>query len=310
MSQSETFSIRQMVELTGLTEFTIRGWENRYKAFKPHRGDTGRREYRKDDIERALLLRELLKRGHKVGRVANLGTKRLQDLFSQAELERSSSRHGGQPEPVSRFSELLALQKWTELKAFVQKVSTHNTRKLISDFFLPALKELASGFEAGVISIAQEHVASSLLKEKIYAALVELEAKNALDRNRRKSHFVLAAPEGDHHDIGLLLAHLLIRSYGLVSLNLGPHTPVRDLSETALRFEASHLLVVATVSKKGGARQETLSFLSEVQRQVGSHLQIIVAGSQAPVMPHDLRSSLLSFGSFHEFDDYLKGLTK
>ena len=85
MGQNEIFSIRQMIELTGLSEFTIRGWENRYQAFSPDRSDTGRREYRKKDIERALLFRELLNRGHKISHIAKRNNQKLQSLFGKVE---------------------------------------------------------------------------------------------------------------------------------------------------------------------------------------------------------------------------------
>lgn len=303
MGQSETFSIRQMVELTGLSEFTVRGWESRYGAFRPQRSKTGRREYRRVDIERALLLRELLKRGHKIGKVAGLGTKKLQKLFTESDAELSREARS---ELTTQFAELMALQKWSELRALIAKVPIQNTGHLVIEFFLPIMKQMAIGVNNGVISISQEHVGSSLLKEKIYSALVDLEAKQSLAKSRMTSRFVLAAPEGDYHDIGLLLAHLLIRSHGFISLNLGPHTPARDLSETALRFNASHVLLVTTVSKKGGAAQEPLSFIRDVQRQVGSHLKVIVAGPQAPVVSLDPRSSLCGVGSFHELDSFLQ----
>lgn len=303
MGNKEIFNIRQMVELTGLSEFTIRGWENRYSAFCPHRGETGRREYYKSDIERALLLRELLKRGHKIGKVAKLTNQKLQSLFVQRDVEDFEAEP--KSEVVSRVMELLALQKWSELKDLFKSIPHKNTGRLIREFFLPLLKDLSSEVQSGVVSISQEHVFSSFLKEKIYSALSELEINRRAKGDRSKARFVLATPEGDHHEIGLLLAHLLIRSYGCTSLYLGPHTPPRDLAETALRFDATHLLIVSTVSKKEGARNDLMSFVSEVQKKMGSHSQILIAGSQAPNLSRDPNSALVYLGSFAALEDFL-----
>ncbi len=308
MAKNDIFSIRQVVELTGLTEFTIRGWETRYSAFAPRRSDTGRREYNKSDIERALLFRELLKRGHKIGQIANFNNQKLQKLFEQTEdlTTRSGTEH--RPELIAHAMELMALQKWAELKSLFKNSSAPNTPQLVHEFFLPIVQALTSNVEAGVVSISQEHIFSSLLKEKIYAVLSELENKKGSRLKNKKNQFVLATPEGDHHDIGLLLAQLLIRSYGFVSLYLGPHTPARDLSETALRFEASHLLIVSTASKKGGAQQELLSYVNEVQKKIGSHLQILIAGRQAPGLINDPQSSLNSIANFYELENCLQTL--
>lgn len=297
------FSIRQMIELTGLSEFTIRGWENRYSAFEPRRSNTGRREYSKSDVERALLLRELLKRGHKISKIAKLNNQKLLSLFEQTDEKRQVEKISPESKIATKVLELMALQKWPELSELFKKVQNKNISELIKGFFLPLLTELAVRVQAGVVSIAQEHVLSSLLKEKIYSTLSDLE-----NQNKKNKRFVLAAPEGDYHEIGLLLAHLLIRSYGHTSLYLGPHTPAQDLSETALRFEASHLLIVSTISKKQGARQEPLSFVSDVQKKIGPHMQILLAGNQAPRIQQEHKTAMLIVSSFHELENYLQSL--
>lgn len=302
------FSIRQMIELTGLSEFTIRGWENRYQAFSPERSDTGRREYNKKDIERALLIRELIKRGFKISKIASYNHQKLQSLFEQFEENNQSPQNLPKNKIVSEALELMALQKWTELSELFKNVKYRSASDLVRQFFLPLLHELAVQGSAGLVSVAQEHVLSSFLKEKIYSALSDLENKNKSKQCPKKIRFVLATPEGDYHDIGLLLAHLLIRSCGYTSLFLGPHTPAQDLSETALRFEASHLLIVATVSRKEGARQHLLNFVSDVQKRMGPELKILLAGSQAPHIPGDQSSTLINVGSFHEFEKHLQTL--
>lgn len=305
------FSIRQMIELTGLSEFTIRGWENRYSAFKPLRSETGRREYTRNDVERALLLRELLKRGHKISKIATLKNQKLQELFEQTKKERPPEKKQNKTGAlVSDAMELMALQKWAELSYLLRNIPSKNTTKMVLKFFLPLLSAVSSQIESGFVSIAQEHVFSSFLKERIYTALSELEKKGKSDSATKKERFILATPEGDFHEIGLLLAHLMIRSYGFTSLYLGPNTPAQDLSETTLRFEASHLLIVSTVSKKQGARQELLNFVSDVQKKVGPHIQILLAGNQSPHILQERKSSLVSLGRFTEFDIYLKSLEK
>lgn len=303
MSQDETFSIRQMIELTGLSEFTIRGWENRHAAFSPRRSETGRREYSKSDVERALLLRELLKRGQKIGRIANFSNQKLKSLFENSESTSLVVNSHSPPAIVIEAMELLALQKWKELEDLIHRIHMKNASALIQDFFLPLLNALSVKLSGGMISVAQEHVLSSFLKEKIYFELSKVSSKKMGRDSLSKKRFVLAAPEGDYHEIGLLLAHLIIRSCGGASLYLGPHTPAQDLVETALRFDATHLLIVSTVSKRQGAKSELLSYVSEVQKKVGSQLRILLAGSQAPRMSRDSNSSfqvLTNFGALEE----------
>lgn len=308
MSGAETFSIRQMVELTGLSEFTIRGWENRYSAFIPQRGDTGRREYHKNDIERALLLRELLKRGYKISRIATLNNRKLKSLFEETNSETQKQLIEKKSALATQAIELMTLQKWDDLEQFIKEVRIRNASKLISEFFLPLLQALSANIAAGLVSISQEHIFSAFLKEKIYSALLDLDRRKNTIAADDGIRFILAAPEGDYHETGLLLAHLLIRFYGFKSLYMGAHTPARDLSETALRFNASHVLIVSTAPKKGGAYQEPLSYVSEVQNKVGSHLQILLAGSQAPI-GLEPKPSLSILCNFQSLEKFLEGLS-
>lgn len=319
MNKNETFSIRQMIELTGLSEFTIRGWENRYEAFDPARTDTGRREYSKKDVERALLLRELLKRGQKISKIAKLNNSQLLVLFEKTEvirhqhLNEDAGKRNLKPQDTqlaTKAVELMALQKWSELANLFRSVEVQQASLMIKEFFLPVISELALQINAGTVSIAQEHVICSLIKEKIYSVISQVKIKSAKNKklSLKKLRFVLATPEGDYHEIGLLLAHLLIRSYQMTSLYIGPHTPPQELAETALRFEASHLLVVSTVSKKAGARLDTLSYVSELQKKMGPQLQIILSGGQAPHLPIDKTASLITIHSFSDLDHYLQTL--
>jgi MerR family transcriptional regulator, light-induced transcriptional regulator len=296
----ETFSIRQMMELTGLSEFTIRGWENRYSAFAPRRTDTGRRMYSKADIEKALLLRELLKRDHKIGNVAALPVSKLKCMFEEAEQDQDS-RPLERSKEITRLIELVALQKWTELELTFKKVPKKDPNKLIGTFFLPLIRALSEEVELGRVSISQEHIFSSFLKETIYGALMAQTQKSGTS----KARFILAAPEGDFHEVGLLLAHLLIRSFGFTSLYLGPHTPARELAETSLRFSATHVMIVATASKENGAKQDSLAYLSEFQKSAGSNMEILMAGRQAPKAQQP-KSKLHILQDFNALKTYLE----
>lgn len=311
MGSGEHFSIKQVTELTGLSEFTIRGWEGRYSAFKPRRTETGRREYRRADIERAILLRELLKRGHRIGSIATLSDHRLRSMFEATEMGESDARSVDKPGDVERVMELLALQKWHQLESVMRTLRktrrSMSSSDLVFEFLLPALGAMSDRVAQGLTSISQEHVFSSLLKEMIFSELGAIESKRSRSSTGGVGQFVLANPEGDHHELGLLIAHLLIRSVGHSSLFLGPHTPASELAETALRTEATHVLIVSTVSKGMGAKRDFLSYLSDVQSAIGASSKILIAGPQVPES-FGSKSSVIAIRNFEAFDHYLKAV--
>ena len=60
-----TLSIKTVAQMANLSIDTIRAWEKRYRAVVPQRAQGGRRQFSRDDVERLVLLREIVGRRHR-----------------------------------------------------------------------------------------------------------------------------------------------------------------------------------------------------------------------------------------------------
>lgn len=87
-----------------------------------------------------------------------------------------------------------------------------------------ALVEMGRRWEAGALSITQEHLAS----ERLARALVRLSVTLPLDP--RAPRALLATAEGDDHTLGLALAELCLREAGWVTLWAGRGTPPGEIA--------------------------------------------------------------------------------
>src|SRR5271165_6214294 len=76
------YPIRAVAKITGISVDTLRAWERRYQAVAPERSDRGRL-YGPGQIERLLLLGQLVKKGHDIGGVASLPDWELKNLLAQ-----------------------------------------------------------------------------------------------------------------------------------------------------------------------------------------------------------------------------------
>ena len=54
------FPIREVARITGVEPYVLRFWEKEFPMFRPLKGGTGHRRYRKQDIEMALEIKRLL----------------------------------------------------------------------------------------------------------------------------------------------------------------------------------------------------------------------------------------------------------
>jgi methanogenic corrinoid protein MtbC1 len=299
---SDTYSIRQVIDLTGLSEFTLRGWETRYNAFKPRRSPTGRRSYSGADLQKALLLRELIQRNFRIGNIAELSNRDLENLLEK-KAEDLKQPAGMFQHVIGKILTALSLQEWDEVETKMDKaIRTKKPNVVLTNLIIPLVKELGGLVASNMISISQEHIFSSLIKERLYLL------RNTATKCRKKARFIVASPEGDFHELGILIAHTMLAHAGFQSVYLGPNTPKKDLCETALRFEATHVLVGSTVTRREGAHEDLYSFVHFLDRHLRQDVAIWVGGRNAVTLPSEMNRDLATFTSLTDFEKALKSL--
>lgn len=305
MTKNDSFSIRQVIELTGISEFTLRGWETRYKAFKPKRSATGRRIYSRQDIEKARLLQALIDKGYKIGNIAKLSLTDLEKILPQQEAA------NGHPDPqnknfesINKIMDLAHLFKWDDIAEIFHKRRRDMKPEIyIADILTPLAGQIGYSVAQAQLSVGQEHILSAFIKEQLI--LVQKETK----KNKLKSRLVMTTPEGDLHDLGISFASSLSRIAGLKTLYLGPSTPKKDLSETCLRYNATHLLISSTVSENEGAKESLFSYINFLDRNLPSHIVFLLAGRNTTQTNLNLKRDVALFSSMSEFQNYLKSLS-
>jgi DNA-binding transcriptional MerR regulator/methylmalonyl-CoA mutase cobalamin-binding subunit len=295
-NSKSTYSIRQVIELTGVSEYTLRGWENRYNAFIPSRSNTGRRLYSSEDILKAKALFDLTQRGHKISTLASLDLKKLNSLMAD-----SISFH--ETHKNTQVEKILAAASdgnWTAIEKILQSErSKYVPTEYIHKIIIPLISRMNEKVGADLLNVTQEHIISAHIKEN----LSQLKTASSV---KSKYRIVMACPEGDYHDMGILIASRLAKIHGISTLFLGAHFPKRDLVQTCLQYKATHLLVSSTISKKEGARENLLDYLSFIDRQLDPKTALWVAGrNSAEVKNLKPQRAYIQFNSFQEFDKQL-----
>lgn len=302
MPDREIYSLRQVVELTGLSEFTLRGWENRYTAFRPGRTGTGRREYTAKDLQRAILLRELTNRGRKIGDIAHLPVTKLSALLESDDLAHTPA---DEPPEVVETLRLASLQEWEEIEKLFRTLAQRRAPLSVAlDVVVPLLAGLSRIVALGRFSIAQEHLLSSLVKELLHALRARAPVPPA-----HAARVLIAAPEGDYHELGILLANVLVALHGFRTLYLGPNSPKADICETALQFGATHVLLGATVGRAEDGREALPSFVHFLDTHLPPKTTIWLGGREGASFQAVLSRSHAIFATITEFEAALRALS-
>lgn len=299
VEDGSVYSLRQVVDLTGVSEFTLRGWESRYQAFTPIRTPSGRRLYNAEDLLRARALHDLTARGERIGPIAGLPLKKLQRLVASA-LPRDLRPRKRRPDVdhvISSAGSFHWRQAATKMEEAQQKFAP---KEFIYEFILPLIGEVKAQVDGGGFSIAQEHILSSYIKESLYA----IRPRQA-QSHRSPMRLVLATPEGDFHEIGLLIAAIFASLKGIEVLYLGPNMPKAELCQTCLRFRATHLLLATTVSQAQGAKDDVYRLLHFLDRQLAPSVELWTAGPQSSALKLRSKRSYRSIANFQELEECL-----
>jgi DNA-binding transcriptional MerR regulator len=231
--------IGELSRRSGVSAELLRAWERRYGLLRPQRSAGGLRLYSSGDLDRVLAMRQHLNQG--------LAAREAAALVGQATAEAAPP-----PVPAPAFDAagaraalgdaLEAFDEPNAQAAFDAVLSVATLDALLSHVVIPYLHGLGDRWECGELSVAQEHFASNVLRGRLLG-LARGWGRGGGPRA------LLACPEGERHDLGLIAFGLALRERGWRIDYLGPDTPVDSLEEAARRTDPSVIVLSAVRSE-------------------------------------------------------------
>lgn len=182
---------------------------------------------------------------------------------------------------------------WAGIEGFDEEKADGALVALLWDFPLsealarvvvPFLEEVGDRWEAGTLSIAQEHFASGLLRRRLTALIKHHEVLHV--QGRRRPRAVLACPPGERHDLVLLCFALLLGENGWRTTFLGGDTPIESVAAAARTADADAVIIATTRTTRLSAHREALV-------ELAGDRPVYVAGRGADVEVARLLGALL-----------------
>jgi DNA-binding transcriptional MerR regulator len=237
------YSIKELENLSGIKAHTIRIWEKRYSLIDPHRTSTNIRYYTDNDLKKILNVAVLNRHGIKISNIAKLN-----DLELKEEIIRVSGDSLTSDTLVDSL--VLSMIDFDEykLEALLEKAISKKGLKLtVTEVIYPFINKVGILWQSGDVYPAQEHFVSFLIRQKIIAATDGL--SSTFNPNGKK--FLMLLPEGEWHELGLLIAQYLIKEAGHEVIYLGQSVPYSDVLAigSAKKFDA--VVVSLTTSLPG-----------------------------------------------------------
>jgi DNA-binding transcriptional MerR regulator/DNA-directed RNA polymerase subunit L len=214
------FSIKDIEMLSGIKAHTFRIWEQRHGLSFCKRKESQHRYYDNEDLKAVLRIAYLYHKGYKISKIAHLTKEELiklatndieecnHDLFIQQLIE--ATLDYDQP----RFE-----------KNIQNAILRFGFEKSILNVFYPFMQKVGLLWVTEHLIPAQEHFSSSLIQQKLLVAIDRLGSAVM----NTKDTVVIFAPEGEFHEMPLLIAWYLLKKQGIKTVYFGVNVPLKHI---------------------------------------------------------------------------------
>lgn len=134
---------------------------------------------------------------------------------------------------------------------------------VVDEALVPALDRVGAGYEAGTLFLPQLLQAASAAQSAFAQIREALAAADAPPAS--KGRIVLATVQGDVHDIGKNIVHVLLENYGFEVIDLGRDVPIQQVVDTVRRTGAPLVGLSALMTTTLPNMEKTIAALRQAQ---------------------------------------------
>lgn len=260
-----SFTIKDLENLSGIKAHTIRIWEQRYSFLKPQRTDTNIRYYTSEELKTVLNIALLNKYGFKISHIDRMNG----DEISNKLITLTDS----QAQQEKMINDLIGNMIDMEVDKFESVIERHirtkGIEKTITQLIFPYLERIGILWQTNHINPAQEHLVTNVIRQKLIVGI----DSTAPVLNSSKT-VLLFLPEGEFHEVGLLYMYFLLKNRGVKVYYLGANVPYKDVA-FLVRHKTPHQLYTH-ITFTGSNKIE--KYLVNLRESVPANIPIIVSG--------------------------------
>ena len=271
-------SINTVSKISGLQPLVIRTWENRYSVVKPARSKTNHRLYSDDDVERLTALKKLTMKGYKIGDIAFLPMKEINNLLIKDDIASKSPKENKIVTEQNPFSDLIlkCIERIKEFdskgfeKLLAEAMINNSFPTMVDNIIIPLVEKIGDYWKGGEFRISHEHFTSSIIR-KILSNI-----SDGYNIQKTAPKLTVTTPHGQYHELSALIGAALAASDGWRITYLGPGLPAEEIAFT-MKQTGSEVLFLSIVYPNDDLL--LITELKKIRELTGNKTHIIVSGS-------------------------------
>ncbi len=238
-------------------------WERRYGYPKPARDVNGARIYSSEQLNKLVLIRQLMGQGKRPGKLMMLD---LPDLKSLVKEEPKVELNIDQLFDLLKARDAENLREW-----FQNQVQAHGLRSFIHKVMAPATRAVGEAWSRGDLAIHEEHLYTELMKNLVRQSLIEHHQEGSVG-----PRIMLTTVPGERHSLGLLMVETLLRLGGAEVIAFGVEMPFRDIKDAAVSHKVDVIGLSFSASFKS---DDAIVMLTGLRQMIDPGIRIWVGGA-------------------------------
>lgn len=214
---------------TGLSKDTLRVWERRYGFPQPRRDANGERVYPPDQVEKLRLLKRLMDRGHRPGRIAGRSIAQLHAM-AQSDGAPRGGVAAARPadDTLDGFLEMLRHHRVEDLRRELARLAVKaGLSSFVSDVIAPLTAMVGDRWASGELAVFEEHLYTEAVQGVLRGAIAAIPHPGDAPR------VLLTTVPQEPHGLGVLMAEAVFALEGARCISLGVRTPVVEIVQGA-----------------------------------------------------------------------------
>jgi DNA-binding transcriptional MerR regulator len=262
-----TLNISAVERDTGLSKDTLRVWERRYGFPEPARDVNGERVYPVSQVHKLQLIKRLMDRGHRPGKIVPLSAAELAALSGVAQTRELSQE-------IDLLARLIKAHQLPELRRHLsQALMKQGLQRFVIDTIAPLNHAVGEAWMRGDIGVFEEHLYTEQIQSLLRNALAALQLQG------RAPRVLLTTSPHEPHGLGLLMVEALLAVEGASCVPLGTETP---LAEIARAVRAHRIDILALSFSAAFNEKQAAAGLAQLRAMLPGAVLIWAGGECVP----------------------------
>lgn len=266
------YRIKTVAEMTGIPRNTLLAWERRYGLLEPDRTDSGYRVYSDEDVALLRRIQTYRNQGYKISEAISLTARPTHRVGEGVQAQETSAAEVRE----AMKTHLLSFDR-AGADEVRQKLALFSFRRCLEEVYLPILRDVGTGWEAGEVTIAQEHFISAFCREQMITMLHSLESGPETGASA-----LLSGYPGEVHELGLLAVAVLLALHGFRVSYLGVDMPQSEIIRLA-NEQQPDLICQSIIAPR--QTSQLIHYAEQLRANVSSDILIVLGGPGVAEVP-------------------------